>query len=260
MSMQPRRTSPTPTSPPMHTEVHETAKINLLEPLMLTAFSGPGLVGTIALNNVIEELKLTEVAYIHSHHIPPATVFIDGILHHPFRIYGGLAGRIVAATCQLPIHDHGLYPVASTLLEWAQSKSVREIVVLDGIPSDTLPEKRDVVFATESEESKKLQAKGLAPIHRGIIGGMAGAILNECLVRGMVGIALFTLAPTYIPDPGGAEALIKVLNELYGLNVDTKKLLAEETELKRKLQELSEAYRKQQIEQGQGISPGPTYV
>ncbi len=257
--MQPRRSSPTPTAP-IHTEVHETEKINLLEPLMITAFSGPGLVGSIALNHVIEELKLAEVAFIHSHHIPPATVFIDGILHHPFRIYGGLAGRLVAATCELPVHDHGMYPLASTLLEWAQSKSVREIIVLDGIPSETLPEKRDVVFASESEESKKLQQKGLAPIHRGIIGGMAGAILNECLVRDMVGIALFTPAPTFIPDPGGAEALIKALNELYGLNVDTKKLVAEETELKKKLQELSEAYRKQQIEQGQGVSPGPTYV
>ncbi len=257
--MQPRRSSPTPPGP-IHTEVHETEKINLLEPLMITAFSGPGLVGSIALNHVIEELKLAEVAFIHSHHIPPATVFIDGILHHPFRIYGGLAGRLVAATCELPVHDHGMYPLASTLLEWAQSKSVREIIVLDGIPSETLPEKRDVVFASESEESKKLQQKGLAPIHRGIIGGMAGAILNECLVRDMVGIALFTPAPTFIPDPGGAEALIKALNELYGLNVDTKKLVAEETELKKKLQELSEAYRKQQIEQGQGVSAGPTYV
>ncbi len=258
--MQPRRTSPPPTSPPIHTEVHETAKINLLEPLMLTAFSGPGLVGTIALNHIIDELKLTEVAYIHSHHIPPATVFVDGILHHPFRIFGGLAGRIVAATCQLPVYEHGLYPLASTVIEWAQNKSVREIVVLDGIPSDTLPEKRDVAFASEAEESKKLQQKGLAPIARGIIGGMAGAILNECLVRGMVGIALFTPAPTYIPDPGGADALIKALNELYGLNVDTRKLLAEEMELKKKLQELSEAYRKQQIDQGQSNALGPTYV
>lgn len=227
---------------------------------MITAFSGPGLVGTIALNHIIDELKLTEVAYIHSHHIPPATVFIDGILHHPFRIYGGLAGRLVAASCQLPIHDHGMYPVASTVLEWAQSKSVREIVVLDGMATDAIPQKRDVVFASELEESRKLQQKGLAPIKRGIIGGMAGAILNECLVRDMVGIALFTAAPTYIPDPGGAEALVKALNELYGLNVDTKKLLVEETELKKKLQELSEAYRQEQVEQGQGIAPGPTYV
>lgn len=257
--MQPRRTSPVPPNS-IHTEVHETEKINLLEPLMLTAFSGPGLVGTIALNHVIDELKLTEVAYIHSHHIAPATVFIDGILHHPFRIYGGLAGRLVAATCELPIHDHGMYHVSSTLLEWAQSKSVREIVVLDGIPSDTLPQKRDVVFASETEESRKLQQKGLSPIKRGVIGGMAGAILNECLIRDMVGIALFTPAPTFIPDPGGAEALIKTLNELYGLNVDTRKLLAEENELKKKLQELSEAYRKQQFEQGQIPSPGPTYV
>ncbi len=259
MSLQPRRTTPTPQSP-IHTEVHETEKITLLEPLMITAFSGPGLVGTIALNHVIDELKLTEVAYIHSHHIPPATVFVDGILHHPFRIYGGLAGRLVAASCQLPIHEHGLYPVASTLLEWAQSKSVREIVVLDGIPTDDIPEKREVVFASEAEQSRKLQQKGLAPIRQGIIGGMSGAILNECLVRDMVGIALFTEAPTFIPDPGGAEALIKALNELYGLNVDTKKLVAEETELKRKLQELSEAYRQQQAEKGPRPSTGTTYV
>lgn len=259
MSLQPRRTTPTPPSP-IHTEVHETEKVTLLEPLMITAFSGPGLVGTIALNHVIDELKLTEVAYIHSHHIPPATVFVDGILHHPFRIYGGLAGRLVAASCQLPIYERGLYPVASTLLEWAQSKSVREIVVLDGIPTDDIPEKREVVFASEEDQSRKLQQKGLAPIKQGIIGGMSGAILNECLVRDMVGIALFTQAPTFIPDPGGAEALIKALNEFYGLNVDTKKLVAEETELKKKLQELAEAYRQQQAEKSRRSSTGTTYV
>ncbi len=259
MSLQPRRTIPAPPDS-LHTEVHETEKITLLEPLMITAFSGPGLVGMIALNQIIEQLKLTEVAYIHSHHIPPAAVFVDGVLHHPFRIYGGLAGRLVASSCELPVHEHGLYSVASALLDWAQSKSVREIVVLDGIPTETLPEKREVAYASEAEESRRLQQKELAPVRRGVIGGMAGAILSECLVRGMVGIALFTPAPTYIPDPGGAEALVKTLNDLYGLNVDTKNLMAEEAELKKKLVELSEAYRKQQTSKSEATSPGPTYV
>jgi uncharacterized protein len=153
-----------------------------------------------------------------------------------------------------------MYSVASTLLEWAQTKSVREIIVLEGIPTENIPEKREVVYASETEESRKLQQKGLSPVKRGVIGGMTGAILNECLVRDMVGIALFTLAPTFIPDPGGAEALVKALNELYGLNVDTKKLLAEETELKKKLQELSEAYRREQLGKVQVPTPGSTYI
>lgn len=259
MSLRPRPTTP-PSPEALHTEIHETERLKLIEPLMIVAFPGPGLVGMIGLNQIIQELKLAEIAYLHSHHIPPATVFIDGILHHPFRIYGGLAGRLVAASCELPVHDHGMYPIAYKLLEWAQNKGVREMVVLDGMPMETMPQTHEVSFATEPEESKRLQQKGLSPVRRGVIAGMAGAILNECLVRRMTGIALFTAAPTYIPDPGGADALIRTLNELYSLNVDTSKLLAQEAELKKKLQELSEAYRRQQTEKGADTTPGPTYI
>ena len=68
-------------------EVFEYKKIEFNNPIVFAGFVGAGLVGPIAINHIIEQLDMSEIAVMRSKHLPPSTVFMKGRLRHPFRFY-----------------------------------------------------------------------------------------------------------------------------------------------------------------------------
>jgi predicted ATP-grasp superfamily ATP-dependent carboligase len=68
-------------------DIVETEKVELKEPLLIFGFVGAGLVAQIAVNQIIDQLNMKEIAHVRSRYIPPSVVFIDGKLKHPFRVY-----------------------------------------------------------------------------------------------------------------------------------------------------------------------------
>jgi uncharacterized protein len=61
--------------------------------------------------------------------MPPAVVFMDGRLKHPFRTYSNEEGNLCVVVCEIPLRSHGIYPITSALLDWVEQKKVRELVV-----------------------------------------------------------------------------------------------------------------------------------
>ncbi len=116
-------------------EVYEIKKIKLNSPIILAGFVGAGLAGTISLGYIIEKLKMKEIGYMRSKYLPPATVFIQGRLRHPFRFYSNKGGTICAIICEITLQFEGLYSIASAILDWSEKNGSDEIVVLDGVPS-----------------------------------------------------------------------------------------------------------------------------
>ena len=68
-------------------EVFEINKPVLKSPIIFAGFVGAGLVGSIAIENMIKKLNMKEIAYMRSKYLPPSTVFMNGRLRHPFRFY-----------------------------------------------------------------------------------------------------------------------------------------------------------------------------
>ncbi len=54
-------------------EIYETGKNNLKNPTIFVGFVGAGLVGTIAIDHMINELGMKEVGFLRSKHLPPST-------------------------------------------------------------------------------------------------------------------------------------------------------------------------------------------
>lgn len=238
----------------------ETEKAELKEPLVVLGFAGPGLVGGIAVSHIIDQLKMKKIAHVRSRYMPPAVVFMDGQLRHPFRIYSDKEGKLCAIVCEIPLRSDGLYPIASTLLDWAEEKGVKEIVVLEGAPVRGIPKKRKSFCAAEPERRKECEEKGVKMVSAGIISGIAGSILSECLTRKITGVAFLTPAVVFMPDPEGAAILIDALNNVYGLEVDTKELLNKAEEIKQKLKEVAQRHqRMRKAEEKRGI-PEKIYV
>jgi uncharacterized protein len=106
-----------------------------------------------------------------------------------------------------------------------------------------LPEERKTYCAAEPEKRDKCKEMGVDMVSSGIVGGIAGSILNECLTRKILGVAYLTPAISYIPDPKGAISLVETLNLLYGLNIETKELINQADEIKKKLKQVSQKQR-----------------
>ncbi|MFW9847621.1 MAG: proteasome assembly chaperone family protein [Candidatus Thorarchaeota archaeon] len=222
-------------------QVVQTADVTMESPLLVCGFPSAGVVGTIAANTIIDQFKMTEIAHVRSKYMPPAAVFIDGRLRHPFRIYASESHNLLVVTTELPIAEDGIYHVSSILLDWAASLGVKETVVLDGIPVQGLPTSRKVLYAAEEEKIKDLEADSeMEILQKGIISGIAGSILSETLCRSMIGFALLTPAIVMIPDPEGAVKLLSALNRLYGVGVELHELQESGDKIREQMGEVAE--------------------
>lgn len=211
---------------------------------MFGGFVGPGLVGLVSAGYIVEKLGLHEVAIVQSQHIPPVAVFVGAKLRHPFRIYSDQPGRIVVVLSEMPIDIEGLYEISSALLDWFEKIHTSEVVVLDGVGVNGIPEDREAFSVADEERVQELQKKGINAIQSALISGVGGSILNQCLTRRVRGVSLLTQASIDFPDPGAALTLIKSINQIYELQIGTSELEENVQQLNERLNTLAEQYKK----------------
>ena len=221
--------------------VYEIKKILLKSPIIIAGFVGPGLAGPLAVGYIIEKLKMQEIGYLHSKYLPPSTVFIQGRLRHPFRVYSNKKGNICAIICEVTLRADGLYNIASILLDWAQTKGCKELVILDGVASEE--HDNQTFCAAEEDLCRIMQDKQISMISQGFITGIPGSILNECIIRKIRAITLLVKASNTKPDPLAAATLIDSLCRVYGFAVDTSELRQQREKIGSDFKELSEKYK-----------------
>ena len=221
-------------------EIYETGKNNLNNPTIFVGFVGAGLVGTIAIDHMINELNMKEVGFLRSKHLPPSTVFMQGRLRHPFRIYSNDDGSVCAIICEIIISKDGIYNIAMAILEWAEKKGSNEIIVLDGVADSK--HDGEAFFAAEVDMCRIMEEKDIKMIPQGFITGISGGILNECLIRKIRGVTLLVKADEMMPDPVAAATIIEAVNRLYEIGIDTKNLKKQRKQMSADLKELSDKY------------------
>ncbi len=220
-------------------QVFEVKKVELKNPIIFAGFVGAGLVGPLAVGQIIRELDMQEIGYMRSKYLPPSTVFLKGRLRHPFRFYANREGTICAVICEVTLRMEGLYTVVAEILDWAKSKNSSEIVILDGVAGDGHDDR--AYCAAEEDLCRVMANKDISMIPQGFITGVPGGILNECLVREIQGITLLVKADGSQADPMAAVTLIEAVNRLYETSIDTAELKKEEEKIE-EFHELSERY------------------
>jgi len=221
-------------------EIYETEKNKLKNPTIFVGFVGAGLVGTIAIDHMINELDMKEIGFLRSKHLPPSTVFMQGRLRHPFRIYSNNDGSVCAIICEIIISKDGIYNIAMAILDWAEKKGSNEIIVLDGVAD----KKHDgnAFFAAEIDLCRVMEENDIKMIPQGFITGISGGILNECLIRKIRGITLLVKANESTPDPIAATTIIEAVNRVYEIGINTKNLKKQKKQIGADLRELSNKY------------------
>lgn len=136
------------------TKIRHICELNNLKKnktILIAGFPGPGLVGSISTSYIIEKLNMHQVAFVESPYITPGVMFIDGKLRHPFRLYANKEGDVCILVCEAPIMIGGIHFVLEAVMDWAIKNSIEEVMVLDGIPVNGLPDsnRKAVILASE---------------------------------------------------------------------------------------------------------------
>jgi uncharacterized protein len=251
--------------------------IKLKNPLLIAGFPGPGLVGSISINYVIKKLDMQQIFCFESEFIVPGVIFMDGKLHHPFRIYSNLDGTICAVICEAPIMIDGMHSVLDALATWAEDVGINDVFVIDGIairPGSSTDsnskvisnlERRPIILSSSDDRiinsnvnKPNLNIESLIEGSTTFIGGIAGGLLSSCISHNISCSVIFIPTQSGIPDPDGAALTIELLQNTIANNnfkVDTSELRKQGEEMKHKLNNLIKSV-KQQQEQSQLIHDG----
>ncbi|MEA1944904.1 MAG: proteasome assembly chaperone family protein [Euryarchaeota archaeon] len=226
------------------------------KPVIVEAFPGIGLVGNIAGQQIIDELDMKYLGAINSRHFPPVAMLLEGRVNMPVRIYESPKNKMVVVVSDIPIHPNIAYVVSESLVDWAVSVNVREVVSIAGIP---ITGAEHIVFgAATTKEGLGNIRKETEIFQMGTISGIAGSIVTECLARNIPAISLLGSTRSLNPDPLAAAAVIKVLNNLYDLSIDTEKLVKQAEQIELEMQKLAEAVR-ETVEQEEPPKPLSMY-
>ena len=254
---------------------------NLDKPTLIAGFPGPGLVGSISTNYIIDTLKMHQIACIESECIAPGVIYVGGKLRHPFRLYANKEGNICVAVCEAPIMMNGIRLVMDILMRWSLENNIREVIVLDGIPLRGIPKEgrqtilmyndddalhkgenrreysNEQVAMEDSEQNKtkedsKLDKKAIKNStdynYSAYIGGVTGGLLSSCISYGIPCTAILVPAPQGLPDPEGAALLIDSFNKITNnenLKIDSSELKAQGINIRQQLEKIMQSVEEQ---------------
>jgi uncharacterized protein len=255
-------------------------KLKNNSPILIAGFPGPGFVGSIATSYIIDKLNMQQIACVESQFISPGVIYIGGRLRHPFRLYANVHHNVCVLVCEAPVLIHGIYSLLDTVIRWSIKNRVKEVLVLEGIPVQGLPNSdREPIMLSGNEEDENVTStrvidnnnenigsnmiqfqdqkadtsnkitNGKTNEHTAFIGGISGGLLSSCLSNGIQCTAVLIPAPSGIPDPEGAAIMIEAISKITDnedLKIDVKKLRDEGASLKLRMQEIIRSVQDQQ--------------
>lgn len=168
----------------------------------------------------------------------PSRFLFNGIINMPVRIYESKEYNIITVISDIPIHPTISYEVSKVLMDWAQSINVKEIVSIAGIATMTSEEK---VFGAATNDDILNRIKDHVEIFQvGTISGISGSVMTECFMRDVPAMSLLGETNSPNPDPRAAASVIRILNLIYDLPIDTDNLMEQAEQIEIELQKLAE--------------------
>jgi uncharacterized protein len=200
-----------------------------------------GLVGSIACSYLAQSLKLPEIGYIESELEPPVVLVERSVPRYPIRIFA--REELVVVVCDIPLTPRLATEFSNSVVNWAISKNSKLVIGATGLPSNTRLEQKEeiptVFYASTASKDDIARISSKAQVlEEGIVVGTYALILKSCMALKQPNITLFAESHLDFPDPGAAAAVINILNELLGTQVDIKPLLEESEQVRLRTRDL----------------------
>lgn len=198
-------------------------KLNLKKKLkgttLLTGFPGVGLVGTIVTKYLIDKLDVEKIGNIHSHKLVPIVAIHDNDIIEPLGIFYNKKYNLVILQALTGVN--GLeWEIAHIVSKLAKQIGAKEIINLESLLGEG--KTHNYYFTKNAKRKADFKKIKLAPLKEGIIMGVGGALMleNKFPISTIISQAHFNL-----PDSESAAEVIKILDKLLGMDLDTKPLM-----------------------------------
>ncbi|MEF8879574.1 MAG: proteasome assembly chaperone family protein [Candidatus Thermoplasmatota archaeon] len=207
-------------------------KPKLDKPILIEGLPGIGNVGKLAVEHLVDNVKAKKFAELYCKDFPPQ-VFInnDGtikLVNNEFYYWKSEKKKqsdLVLLTGDYQgLSSRGQYELVEKILDICEELGVEEMYTLGGYGLGHEIEKPDVLCAT-TEKSWVKKMKKLGAVFKknepgGGIVGASGLILGLGKLRGLKGTCFMGETPGYLVDPNSAKAVLKILMEITGVEVD----------------------------------------
>jgi hypothetical protein len=213
-------------------EVETHADPELTDPVLVEGLPGVGHVGKLAAEHLLEEFDSTLVRRVYADEFPPQVTVEDGVTElvcaefHAVDV--GDRDLVVLSGDHQAQSNAGHYRLTDAFLDVAESFDVERAYALGGVPTGELVEEYTVLGAVTDEslidelEAANVEFREDEPA--GGIVGVSGLILGLAPRRGMDAACLMGETSGYLVDPRSARAVLEILQDLLGFDVDYESL------------------------------------
>ena len=199
---------------------------------IVEGFPGFGLIGTVAIEYLIEHLNTEKIGVIEVEEMPAMIAIHNNKVIEPISLHYNKKYNLLFVHA-INIGNNLGWKIADAIQDLAVQLSAKEIISLEGVGSPNPDASRVFYYATKNGTRDKKLSNIANRLMEGIIVGVTGALLARSSKVPIV--ALFAEAKSNLPDSKAAAEIIKVLDAYADLDVDPKPLLKQAQEFEKKL-------------------------
>lgn len=193
------------------------------DPTLIEGLPGHGLVASIAVDRISEQLGLEHHGIIRSDAFPQVTSFEDGLVQDTVRIYAGDDPPVMTLESDVPIPTAAAPALSDCVIE-EFAETFSHAIFLAAAPAQSEDQLGTVLgLGTDPRMQEELVTAGVDIADgTGVVGGVTGALVNACYKAEVPAILLLVRADPHVPDPGAARAVIETaLEPLVEFEIDT---------------------------------------
>lgn len=254
------------------TKIYLLKEPKVERPVLVQGLPGLGFVGKLAVNYLIDELKLEKFAELYSTYLTlldgntGININSNGTFFLPkfeFYTYREKKPHVIILTGDTQPNIYGQYEVTEYVLDFIQKYDCQQVIALGGFqtPVDTELEKVYGVYNNPHLEGilKKL---GVNITQSGSITGACGIILGLSDQRRIDSLGLLGATKGEYPDVHAAKQVLKVLCNILNIKVDMARMDKEIEDMKHKLENLRRLQTETlgHIKKDLARGPSPFYV
>ena len=186
---------------------------------VVIGFPGPGLVGGIVVESLVEELRLVPVGCLGGTALPPQALVEAGRPYWPVLVFARPGFAVIKAEADLD--GSAAHALGRAIAAMLKRSGVRTLTLVDGLPG-VEPGDAGHVWSASSDEAlrARYEEAGALVLEEGAFGGGAAATALWAAEVGLACGYLASPARMHLPDARSAALVLDVLARLYGLGID----------------------------------------
>lgn len=188
-------------------------------------------------------------------------LLVNGEMKNPMKVYHfKKSGQdYIIFESELPVPNKLVTALAEKIAVFAKENKAKEIVCFEGLATKLPPTESNVYGIVASKGTNKKFEKTVKLLQNGIIVGVSAALLIQAKMQKIPAYCFVAEAHADFPDGLAAVSIIKKVNILYGLGIDSSELEKESKRFEDKIWHVIE--RADQLKEPEiGTAPKKNYI